>query len=383
MRKYIFLSICCAIGAFGQTVTPPFTYGGHIYAIDSSPVGVFLTSGSIPGGVNHWLYEPSVITPSPATNNQWVMLFNTNLQATWPTPEGIYMVASWDGVTPNASPQLILTNTPSNICDMADARPIWDGSLWHVYIQATSGCNNPQPPAFVAEARGPSLTQLAWVLDPGTNNAKKIIDCSCSTGAGIGESQQWFNTGPYGGYAPTPILLTYNNWNAPMGGQMYAYLTDFSQYNYWYNVSPAYTASTGVIYPDVILASPVGSASGANFAIGANSVCTPIESGGNGQYHMTAMTFHPGIVPYPGGSPQDGITVLYQLRSLTTDSNGQRGFSPRFARNAYGYLDLTSTGPNRWTTYVYYNDAAVPDCNVNRTDSANRFAVSRITVTQY
>lgn len=89
----------------------------------------------------HWMYQPSVITPSTLTNNQYVMLLNSNLVAGIgePSGEAILMATSSDGVT-FGLPQVVLTNTVvDNICDMIDARPIWGGVNWHVYVQARRG----------------------------------------------------------------------------------------------------------------------------------------------------------------------------------------------------------------------------------------------------
>ena len=391
MKSFSYLATISAlacIASFAQ-VTPPFSSGGHTYNISSAPIGVFLNFSG------HWLYEPSVISPSPATGNQWVMLFNSNLDAgvggtNTGINEAIFLATSSDGKTAATQPQAVLYNTSAaNVCDMIDARPIWDGSLWHVYTQVApypynASTHQCSPPAFIAEATGPSLTQLAWVLDPGTNNATEIIQCNCtSPSVGIGEAFQVFNTQPYDGYPSDPYLIVYNNWAYNPGSQMFAYLTNFSQYYYWYNVAPAYTPASGAIYADVVLDSPSGSSTGTNFAYGAGSSCT------NGQtyYYMNTLGFYPTPVPYPSGTPQDAITVSYQIQSESSDGNGQRGFVPRFARNEYGYLDVTQTSPNTWTTYVYYNDSQISknpgdNCGYTNWSGAQRFSVSQVTFTQ-
>jgi hypothetical protein len=390
MRLVIAVQAFFVASVFAQTVTPPFSYGGHTYNITSSSVGVFLTSSTIEGGVAHWLYEPSVITPSNATNNQWVMLFATNLSAAYPGPEAVFMVTSDNGTTPSGTPTQILTNSPANVCDMIDARPIWDGSssTWHVFIQVApwmgltcGGDPNGTAPNFIGEAAGPSLTSLSWILDNGTNNATQILHCDCTSGVGIGEGQQWFNTGPYGGYPPTPYMTLYNNWAYVPGNQIFSYLTDFSSYNYAYDINPPWIAATGeTITPDVILASPDGTSSGTNFGLGVGSYC---NSSTNYSY-MDNIGFFAHIQPYPGSTPHDVLTVVYATASVSSDSTGQHGFTPRFARNAYGYLDLTSTSPNTWTTYVYYDDASVTGCNLGQSFKSgnNRFSVSQITITQ-
>jgi len=108
---------------------------------------------------------------------------------------------------------------------------------------------------------------------------------------------------------------------------------------------------------------------------------------------MDNIGFFAHIQPYPGSTPHDVLTVVYAndvltvvyaTASVSSDSTGQHGFTPRFARNAYGYLDLTSTSPNTWTTYVYYDDASVTGCNLGQSFKSgnNRFSVSQITITQ-
>lgn len=327
-----------------------------------------------------------MITPSPATNNEWVMLFNTNLQETFPTAEAIYMVTSSNGTTPSGTPQIILQNTPANVCDMADARPMWDGANWHVYVQAVgwSGSTCADVAAFVVEASGPTLTQLSWVLDPGTNNATEIIQCNCTSGPGIGEGQQWFNTGPYGAHGSTPYMLLYNNWAYQQGIEVFSYLTNFTEYNYFYQILPPnsqFPAGTRDLDPDVILDTPFGSSSGTNFGLGIGDVC----SSGQNYYYMNSLAFYPNIVPPAGGTAENGIGISYAINSVSSDGNGQRGFAPRFARNQYGYLDLTNTGPNTWTTYVYYDDAESANCNFNAAykAGADRFSVSQVTFTQF
>ena len=394
LRSLCLLGLCASLLPAQTT----WTYDGFTYKITSTAVGVFLTSSQIGDGKNHWLYEPSVIAPAASTNNQWVMLFSTNLDETFPTPEAIFMVTSANGTTPNSTPLKILQNTPSNICDMTDARPIWDGTNWHVFTQvapylskttcATSG------PNFIAEAKGPSLTQLAWVLNAGTNNATEIIcGYSCINNVGtpgyVGEGQQWFNTGPYGGYGPTPFMVLFNDWDYTSGGSynnatIFSWLTDtFLTYNYYYMQEPAYTGPTQSMYPDVIMQLSAGGAGSppANFGLGAGASCTS----GQNYFYMTDVAFYPNIFPYPQGTnliPFQGTTIPYAIKSVSSDSNGQRGWNPRFARDQYGYIVQTpGANPTSWTTYVYYDDGEQPGCDVNQTTGFDRFSVSQVTIT--
>jgi len=390
MRRLSLLLVLAATSSFASQFS--FTAGGHTYTVTTQAVGVFLTFGG------HWMYEPSMITPSAATNNEWVMLFNSNRVAGIGgngslVDDAIFMVTSSNGTVASGSPTPVLYNSStSNVCDMVGAKPIWDGSHWHVYVQAApypynAGSGECSLPNFIAEATGPSLTQLSWVKNPGTNNATVIIQCNCTSGPGIGQDQQWFNTGPYGGYAPTPYMVLYNDWAYNPGDEIFSYLTNFSQYNYWYNVNDAWSSGTGDVFPDVILDSPAGSSAGANPAFGLSGHC----SSGQVYYYMNSLGFYAAPVPYPMGTPKNGVIVDgagVQIASYTSDSNGQRGFFPKFARNQYGYKDLTSTPPNTWTTYVYYNDAQISknsgdNCGYsNWASSGQRFSVTQITITQ-
>lgn len=79
------------------------------------------------------------------------------------------------------------------------------------------GC--PDLIGVVFEAVGPTLNQLQWVLNSGTNSAKAILS-SQFPGIGIGEAMQWFNTGSYGGPICEPAMVVFNDWGNPdaLGG---------------------------------------------------------------------------------------------------------------------------------------------------------------------
>jgi hypothetical protein len=109
---------------------------GHNYTVYTEQLGTALT---FPG---HGLIESSVILAAPETGGVYVLLLNTNLVAHQDPHHGEAIFFSWsNSVTgPYSTPTPVLTNTGvSNICDMSNARPVWDGSLWHVYVQAEPG----------------------------------------------------------------------------------------------------------------------------------------------------------------------------------------------------------------------------------------------------
>lgn len=91
---------------------------------------------------NHAMYEPPVILPSALTNNQYIMVFTSNLIAGYGIQYGgaVFYSTSPNGVGNWTTPSVLIENiTVDNICDMADARPVWDGSRWHIFIQAVTG----------------------------------------------------------------------------------------------------------------------------------------------------------------------------------------------------------------------------------------------------
>ncbi|MBI4478988.1 MAG: hypothetical protein HY651_03095 [Acidobacteria bacterium] len=172
-----------------------FEARGRKYTVKTEALG---TAFSMSG---HWLYEPSVILPCALTGNKYVLLIARNKNSTHGQEEGEVITARTSTGPDNfASETTILDNSNvDNICDMIDARPIWDGSQWHIYVQAVPGtiafpCSSSVNNIY--EAVGSSLNPpgaFEWVKVPGTNNAKAII--SGTSGAsgdkpGIGELMQ-------------------------------------------------------------------------------------------------------------------------------------------------------------------------------------------------
>jgi hypothetical protein len=373
------------------------------YTVTTQALGTAITNS---GG---WMYEPSAIVASSLTSFQYVLLFSSN--RTIPASladEAVYMSTSSNGYSGFSSKQVILRNSGTNICDMIDARPVWDGSLWHVYVQGkeytsgTSGsCSTNVGPGASAiyEATGTSLTALTWVTtSPGI--IKRIVQINSDpshdsqTGPAIGEVFQWFNTSSYLGPS-SPFLVVYNDWNwlgGPTGSMFAALSSTGNDANYWYNTpGTAYTPVDGPHYPDVILGNSIDSSSLGNpsFTVAAGCVTN------NSQYHhMDGIAFYPDPVPYivsTGSSRpiQGGQIINGHVASTSSDSIGPRGFTPRFARNEFGYLDPTGSSPKTWQTFFYYNDAQInvngsDDCSgySNHSSSDQRLSVSQITITE-
>ncbi len=373
---------------------------GKTYTVTTQAAGVALTFGG------HWLYEPSVITPSTLTGGNYVLLFNSNrLAQHGGSDQAIFMSTSSNGYSGFSAPLAILQNSGTNLCDMIDARPIWDGQLWHVYVQAaeyTSGTSgscsyNVGPGAnAIYEARGASLTSLAWEYSS-YPYVKRIIQINpdpshdSQTGAAIGEGFQWFNAANYGGIPYAPILVVYNDWNwlGGPGGTMFAGVFNATETfgAYWYyNESVAYDPALGAYYPDVMLA---GAANWASAGIPSFTMTSKCISGKAQYGYMAGVAFYPDPNPYPNFVVEAGSTVNGPVDSVSSDSNGPRGTSPKFARNEYGYIPTISNSPNTWQTYIYYNDAQVnqngsDSCSgySNWTSSGQRFSATKVTITE-
>src|SRR6516162_4978888 len=100
-----------------------FESRGRLYHCTTE--GIRGSGVSFPG---HWMFQPSVITSSPLTAGQYVLLFNSNLIAQQSTTSGeaIFLSTSPNGFSSFTAPVPILSNlhdVVDNICDMADARP--------------------------------------------------------------------------------------------------------------------------------------------------------------------------------------------------------------------------------------------------------------------
>ena len=352
----------------------------------------------------HWQYEPSVVTPSTPTSNKYVMLFTSNTTAGQTSPgESIFMSTSTDGITFSFPPQPVLSNTTvGNLCDMADARPVWDGTQWHVYIQAVMGTYGTVCPSInnvIVEATGPDFSHLSWVVDSG-NNILPIIQspytCVPATGAcGMGERQQWFNTSQYGGSIYNPFLVVYNDYNYSSTGQLFgSYSPDGTNLiTGWYNAGPAFTGSglSIISNPDAMLAGSLDYPALGSPAISVADGCAGVTSVYN---YGSGIGFFPDPYPYTNGvsrtiPPPNGIAVLGPLESVSSDVNGPHMFTPRLARNPYGYIEPTSNSPKTWQTYLYYNDRAINTSPVsgcggytNWPSSTQGFSVSSLTVTE-
>jgi hypothetical protein len=357
-----------------------FTARGRIYEVVTRRIGPVLT---FPG---HWLYEPSVITPSPRTGGSYVLLFSSNLvsQGDINQGEAIFFSESPDGYSHFTAPRPVLTNTGvQDLCDMGDARPIWDGSVWHVYVYAVQGdyhSNECDPTAGVFEATGPTLTSLSWVTYPGGNQARPIV--TGQGGAGVAEEMQWFYTLPSGGPATTPFLLTYNDWGAPTTDLLAFQSDGTNNLQMWYQIPTASTGGGTVILPDAILGQSLDAATLGDPAIGIQSACVA----GDGRYqYPKGIAFYDDLIP-ASEEPVPSAPGLYfpgPLESVSNDTNGPRMFRPRLSRNESGYIlplpDVPGL-PHTWQGFLYYNDAQVGNidqCGYYRWfTSDQRFSVS-------
>jgi hypothetical protein len=347
-----------------------------------------------------------VILPSSLTSNNCVLLFNSNTSAytsAWPTGEAIYMQTSSDCLS-WGTPSAILSKA-SNICDMADARPIYDSanSVWRVFVQAVpysgSSCSSDNQ---LYEATGSSLSSLSWYGSGG--NATSL---SGDIGnPGFGESMQWFNTANYHGPSSYPILYFYNDWNFTSpdytycptcvgnGTDMFGYLTADaeSSFYFWYYTSVAEAAkyqsgSYFLTYPDFLLggSSDESTLGAPGFAL--DSDCN------NGAQIGRGVGFYP--TPVPNNTSSPSLPGQFQDGTWTSSVSGLIT-AVRAARNPYGFLDKVSSSPNTWQTYVYYNAAdkysgtVCPDPRIQDTfrnsggsnSPQAAWAVSQVTITE-
>lgn len=377
----------------------------------------------------HWLYEPSVVLPSAGTNGYYYLVFASNRNYQDSHDESIMASGSTAPYAfPSPPTDVLPISYTSNICDIADARPFWDGSNWHVYVQGAEWVGSCCPGkstsctgvAYVFEATGSTLTNLGWVYDS-YPHAQRIVTPRLTTGAGIGEALQWYDTASYSGDPSNPVLQTYNDWGyygqdcqpfnpsgsyncysycpncAFNGTDVFGYLSPsgtLPQY-WWYYREVAYGPTSGpsgsfpaTINPDVILGNDLDVSTLGNPGIGAVSRCiTTADIHG----HIRGLGFYNDPVPYPGRSPQGGQFVDGQWETFATDFGiGEaRGFSPRFARNSAGYLDPVSNSPKTWSTFVYYNDAMTAGSNgcpnygaSGAWQGSQWFSVSSVTITE-
>jgi hypothetical protein len=374
-------SVCCpnSSGASFSFYSPERnrTYGVYTYSMGDAL--------QFPG---HWLYEVSPIIASAGTGGVNVLLFSSNRWAYFDLPLGEAIFYSWSNYTYGSfsTPVAVLTNTiVSNICDMAGAKPIYDGAMWHVYVQGVEGdfrTGNCGTQAAVYEATGPTLTNLSWVLEPGTDRAKKVL-YSPIQGVGIGQDQQWYYTAGRGGPPGYPFLTTYNDWGYTIGAQIFGYLSPegTNTMYYWYNLSPAYIdlASSGFTgflpMPDALLPGSLDEGTRGIPGIGFSDVCATADT----RYgYGKGIGFYPNLVPSVG-SVSGGVAILGPLQSVASDSYGPRmGGAPSVARDSGGFIPLAVNGPNyrQWQTMIFYNPSQLRNYPTDPCNNYTRWASS-------
>ena len=375
---------------------------GRVYTVTTEALGTALTMNGF------WTYQPSVILPCPLTGDKYVLLLNRNKVSGSGEQSGEVITARTSSTPDNFGPETtILDNSDGsvdNVCDMADARPIWDGSQWHIYVQAGPGPVGATCPdvANIYEAVGASLNppgQFQWVKVPGTNSARAIVS---GTGSfGIGEDMQWYNPGRYG-LPSYPFMVTYNDWGyLPCGNCLFNYLSqDDLVYNYWYGPEPTPFLVppnfAGASYlPDAILLASLDVARKGDPGTGFESHCyegpNPRFTADHRYQYGKGIGFfnNPSKVPFT--SPQTAWAFPLALESVSEDAFGPRMFRPRVARNEYGYIPPQSYHgyPRTWVTYLYYtysqiNRTAGSGCDgYDQWDaSPQSIGVSRLTITE-
>ena len=388
-----------------------FEARGRRYTVATEALGTAISNPN--SVVGYWLYQPSVLLPSPVTNNQHVLVINRNrFNGNPQLGQAIYRYTSATPTNFGNEWKLLENNSVDNICDMICARPIWDGSLWHVYVQAREGdlstcctCGG-NILANIYEAVGPSLdppTVLEWVKVPGTNSAKPII--SGTGDRGIGEEMQWYNPSRYG-LSNFPFMVTYNDWGcasiALCAQDVFNYISqDDVTYSYWYGPEPKAlmpppfsdpTYSFGLIWPDGILLGDLDVARLGVPGIGFSSQCFNTD---RRYQYCYGIGFFNNPTKVPHTSPQTSSAHVGALEAwgqpVPPDPIGPRMFRPKVARNEYGYIPPRSYHgyPRTWETYLYYTYTQIEEnpsssCNGYSAwdDVVQSIGVSRLTITE-
>jgi hypothetical protein len=356
-----------------------------------------------------WLYQPAVIKPSPATNNQWVLLFVTCVQE-HPScnveSQDLYMSTSSNGLN-FSTPTRLFLNNPTGIQDFIAPRAVYanipgEGWRWLVYVQAKPyGTTR----ANIAVAKGVSLNSLSWssttVIVPNPYN-------SYTFGAGIGESFQVFNFASYDALSGYNLLALYNNWSynpntysPPIGGggSMWGSVGSSTTMYFWHGPGGE-TWSPGVATPlfgDVMLGNTIDATTKGSPSLALHEQCA-------GDYEP-GWGIGLGPDPYPYGAATGYRLPIYndQIGTYSVHPGATQAgslasvnismFRPRMARNSDGFLtpDNPSSYPRVWRTYVYYTPGNI---NGNGSSCANEykqiwktftqnFGISEVVITEY
>lgn len=367
-----------------------FTARGRTYTVTTQSVGEAMQLSA-----GYSTYEASVLLPDAVTGNQYLLLLNTNLVAPdGKHGEGIFLYGSSTPTNFSLVGKLVDNTSVNNICDMIDARPIWDGTEWHVYVQARSGTyptGSCESVNNVYEAYGPSLSPgaLHWVTVPGNPGEAQEIITGLSGSAGIAETFQWYN--PSQGIPGWNFMNTYFDWTQGPSVESYLSQND-STYYYWYgpDPAPAFPAAggftSGTVDPDAVLGGSLDASTLGDPGIGFSSVCNQYEP--IFQYTV-ALGFFDNPTWDVTTAPRTSQAVPGDLDSVNWTDFGPASFRPRLARNEFGYVPSSNPGgyPRTWTTYVYYTYTGIQDnapCNTYNyyQTTTNAIGATQITITE-
>ena len=412
MKRMLCLILAICPPLVGQ---PQFSFQarGRTYTVEVDP----FSTPSNPGfqWEGHWLYEASVILPSPQTNGQYYLLFASTINPNSPnTAQAMYLVTSNDLLTFSTPQQLLTLPAPGPPCDMIDTRPVWDGSQWHVYLQAATYCPTGNP-GYIIEATGQSLTGLQWVMS-GSSVAPIVSSANPTSGTGIGELLQFFYTLPHRGPTTRPFMGVYNDWSfstpdltrlCPNCGDgstnAFTVLSDNgnNMYYWYYREVPSFLAQSGFLeyYPDALLAGSTDEASLGAPGIGFHGAgaCMNFAQVGQG------LGFWNDLVQFDGPTnTQRAVQAGFYVNGTFQSAVGGLITYIRLARDPNGYIPATQQGGNNmWTTYIVYNSSSIvngqacigPDqygnyppptiqATFENTNPPSRFSFSKVTITE-
>ena len=140
-------------------------------------------------------------------------------------------------------------------------------------------------------------------------------------------------------------------------------------------------------YPDFLLGGTIDQATLGPPGFAFDSDCN------NGIQFGSGLGFYP--TPVPNNTSSPNLPGQFIAGTYSSSVYGLITGNVHAARNPYGFLDLASTSPNTWTTFIYYNAADALDgssCpiptiqstfnNSNGSGNPAQWAMSQVVITE-